>query len=98
MAAKQKTGGARTLQDFKATYDRETRVRLRLAAALEALLKQGAEEWRSEKELCTLSGVSTNDIPDFREEFSKHIVYVDAGRADKRPIWFADPKVASRVR
>lgn len=88
---------ARTLQDFKAAFDRNTRTRIRLRAALEELSKLGPEEWRNERELCSMAKISTNDLPELREEFAKHIVLVDGGR-DKRAIWFADPKAAAKVR
>jgi hypothetical protein len=90
---------SRSLKDFRNQFDREGQVRKRLKDALAALLKRGKEEWRSERELINMAGVSTKDIPQFRGEFAQHTVTVpSANRGVEKTIWFADPKVAAQVR
>lgn len=89
----------RTLKDFRTAFDKNEQIRTRLRSSLAELLKTGSEEWRSEQELCHLSRVSTKDIPAFRPEFAAHTVSVaGANRGTDKTIWFADPKVANKVR
>ncbi len=90
----------RNLKDFTAQYDRKVQIRKRLKDALVALRKLGREEWRSERELIDVAGVSCKDIGEFRKEFEAHLVTVPGaarGTAVKT-IWFADPRVAAKVR
>lgn len=94
-----KTRDSRNLKSFRAEFDRKEQIRKRLKEALAALLKMGKEEWRSERELVGMARVSTKDIPEFREEFAKHTVSVPSlHHGTDKTIWFADPKVAAKVR
>lgn len=95
-----KTRDSRNLSSFHAEFDRKVQIRKRLKEALATLLKMGKEEWRSERELINTARVSCKDIGEFRSEFESHIVTVPgAGRGKAvKMIWFADPKVAAKVR
>ncbi len=84
---------AKTLEDFMAANDRETIIRNRIRARLDAMRKIGAEEHDTEKDFCVAAGVNTVDIVDFRDEFKAHIAYVPKLMGKKaRYVWFADPK------
>jgi hypothetical protein len=92
---------SRNVSMFRAQFDRNLQVRKRLQDAVAALAKLGPEEWRNERELIDMAKVSTKDIGDHREHFSKHIVEVPSvcGRIGVvKRIWFANPKVAAKVR
>lgn len=89
----------RNLKDFSAQFDKKEQIRKRLKDALAALRKLGKEEWRSERELVNMAGVSCKDIPEFRGEFAAHTVSITSMNYSKeKTIWFADPKVAAKVR
>ena len=89
----------RTLTDFRAAHDKNVIVPNKIKAALESLKKIGPEHHEYEAEFIKLSGVSQTDMGLFRDQFSEHIVETPAqhGRSSKR-VWFADPKVAAKVR
>lgn len=91
---------SRDLSSFKNQFDKNVQIRQRLKEALVALRKIGKEEWRGERELVDMAGVSCKDISEFRKEFAAHIVSVPgvARGATVKMIWFADPKVAAKVR
>jgi hypothetical protein len=90
---------SRDLSAFKNEFDKKLQIRQRLIAALAALRKQGKEEWRTERELVDTAGVSCKNIGEFRKEFEAHIVTVPSkNRGREKTIWFADPKVAAKVR
>ena len=89
----------RTLADFRAAHDKNVIVPNKIRKALEDLKKIGPEHFEYEAEVIKLSGVSQTDIGVFRDQFAEHIVETPAqhGKSSKR-VWFADPKVAAKVR
>jgi len=90
---------SRDLISFRNEFDKKIQIRKRLKEALAALRKLGREEWRSERELIDTAHVSCKDIGEFRQEFAAHIVTVPSMQRGKdKTIWFADPKVAAKVR
>jgi hypothetical protein len=93
------TKKTRDLSDFKARFDKKAQIRMRLQATVAALRTLGPEEWRSEREIANTAKVSCKDIPSIRDEFKEHIVTVPSlNRGKTMSVWFADPKVAAKVR
>lgn len=88
----------KTLAEFKARFDRSVVVPNKIRAALAALAKEGPEAWEYEGDIIKRAGISQSDMGLFREEFEKHVVLVrESGRSDRK-VWFADAKVAAKVR
>lgn len=89
----------KTLAEFRARFDRSVVVPNKIKAALAALLKEeGAEAWEYEADLVKRAGVSQGEIATYREQFEKHVVIVRETGRNERKVWFADPKVAAKVR
>lgn len=86
----------KTLDDFRAAHDKNVIVPTKIKAALEAMLKEGPENWHYEADFIRLAQISQTDMGMFRDHFSEHVVET-SGKSAKR-VWFADPKVAQRVR
>lgn len=84
---------AKTLKDFADSNDRETITRNKIRAGIAAMVKIGSEHHENERDFCALAGVSSNHLPDFRDEFQKHIALVP-GMSGKtaRYVWFGDSK------
>lgn len=80
----------RTLNDFRATYDKSFVVPKRVRAGLSAL---GAG-WEYEVEFAKGIQVRLSDLGLFRDEFSGHIVEVKEGRR----IWVGRTAVAQQMR
>lgn len=94
MAAK--ASSSRTLQDFRAAHDRNVIIPAKIKAALSGMLEEGAENWAYEAELIRRAQISQTDLGLFRDHFAEHVVET-GGKSSKR-VWFADPKVAQKVR
>lgn len=89
----------RSLADFRALHDPNVIVPNKIRAALAAMLKQGPEHWEYESDVVRLAGISNNQIGAYREAFLDHIVETSAtDRRTPRRVWFADPRVARKVR
>jgi hypothetical protein len=88
----------RSTKTFLGTYDDRVAVPNAIKAGLAALLKLGAEEWRYENEFCTFAKVATNKLSGYRAQFEAHIVEVSGRDRSTRNVWFADKKVAARMR
>jgi hypothetical protein len=93
MGAKKPT---RTLADFRAAHDPDVIYPARIKAALAEMLVEGAEIWEYEQDFLRRAGVSNNYISPYREAFADHIV--ETGGKQPKRVWFADPKVAKKVR
>jgi len=89
----------KTIDDYRSTHDTNVVVPNKIRAALAAMLKEGPEQWDYEADFIKRAGVSQTQIAAFRESFTDHIVEAPAvhGRAARR-VWFADAKVAKKVR
>lgn len=93
---KSSKAAARNLADFRQAHDPDVIVPTRLRTTLAEMLKEDPENWMYEGDLLKRANVSTTNINAYREQFSGHVVEI-RGRNAKRA-WFADPKVAAKVR
>ncbi len=89
-----------TLDSFRAQFDTNVVVPNKIRAALAALAKEGPEAWDYELDFIKRAGLSQTQIGMFREQFAKHVVEVRpvGGGKSARKVWFADAKVAAKVR
>lgn len=89
----------KTVADFRVAHDPSVIVPTKIRAALAAMLKEGPEHWEYEGDLIKRAGIAAGQITAHREQFAEHIVATPAasGRSS-RNVWFADPKVAKKVR
>lgn len=89
----------KNVEDFRAAHDNNVIVPQKIRAALAAMLKVGPEQWEYEADFMKLAGVSQTQIGAFREGFIDHIVDAPglSGRTARR-VWFADVRVAKKVR
>jgi len=90
---------AKTVADWRAVHDKDVVVPQKIQAALEAMLKEGPENWEYSVDFIKLAGISTTDLAKYREQFIKHIVTTPSihGKSP-RDVWFANPKVAAKIR
>lgn len=96
MAKSAKQSQARTLDDYRAAHDKNVIIPNRIRAALDEMLKEGQENWAYEAEFIRRAGISQTDMGLFRDHFAEHVVEAKNDRAKR--IWFADAKVAEKVR
>ena len=90
---------AKSLADFRAAHDPNVIIPAKIRAALDAMLKEGPEQWEYELEFMKRAGISQTQIGAFRPQFEQHIVTTGStGRQNAKRVWFADPKVAKKVR
>jgi hypothetical protein len=89
----------KTVSDFRYAHDLNVIVPNKIRAALAAMLKEGPEQWDYETDFVTRAGISNSQLGMYREQFLSHIVETSShkGRTARR-VWFADPKIAKRVR
>jgi len=90
---------AKTLDDFRAAHDPNVIVPNKIRAALAAIEKDGPENWLYEADFLKLSGLSTTQLSQFRDQFEAHIIETKAGsgRSAKRA-YFGNAKVAAKLR
>lgn len=86
------------LQSFKAEFDPDVFIPLRIREALAELGKEGPQAWEASQEFAQRARLNTNRLSKYREEFADHIVEVKNRAGDPKYIWFADPKVAKEAR
>jgi hypothetical protein len=91
---------AKSLADFKSIHDPDTVIPNKIRAALADMLKLGAEHWEYESDFVQRAGVSMTQLGQYRDGFMKHLVKApQVGKSrEPRNVWFADPKVATKVR
>ena len=82
---------ARSLADFRETYDKDTIIPKKLDAAIAEL----GDGWLYESEFVKLAGVSYMDLTAFRDAYSTHIVYI---KRDSKRVWAGTPEVADQMR
>lgn len=87
---------SKTLADFKAIHDPNVVVPSKIRKALEAMTKNGPENWEYEGEFIRLAGISTTQMGAFRDQFVEHIVET-SGKQAKR-VWFGSTKAAAKAR
>jgi len=83
---------AKTLAEFRATYDKATIIPSKLKAAL---AKLGSGGWEYEVEFAKLAGVSLYDLGRVREQFADYTVSVNHG--GKR-VWAGSKALANQMR
>lgn len=89
----------KTLSDFRSLHDSNVIVPAKIREALTAMLKEGPEQWEYEADFVKRAGVSNTQIGAFREQFIDHIIEAPStARQTARRVWFADPKVAKKLR
>lgn len=89
----------KTLEDFRSAHDNNIIIPNKIRAALAAMLKEGAEQWEYEADFQKRAGISQTQIGAYREGFTDHIVEAPGlGGRTARRVWFADAKVAKKVR
>lgn len=91
---------AKTIADFRTLHDANVIVPNKIRAAFAAMLKEGPEQWDYEGDFVKRAGISQTQISAFREQFVDHVFEApgtNGGRAGRR-VWFADPKVAKKLR
>jgi len=81
---------ARSLSDFRQTYDKETII----PRAVQSAFKQLGSGWVYEAEFVKLAGIALKDLAIFRDRYADHLVVV----ADHRRIWVGKTHVAEEMR
>lgn len=83
----------KTVKDFLADNDRETVIRTKIAAGINAMVKIGPEHHEGETEFAKLCGVQLVEVTKMRDAFKKHVAFVPKLLGRKaRYIWFGNPK------
>lgn len=89
----------RSVADFRALHDPAIVVSNKIRSTLAAMLKDGPEHWEYESDFVRRAGLSNSQIGAYREQFAEHIVETPSmNRSSPRRVWFADAKVARKVR
>lgn len=83
----------RTIDEFRAAYDKSFIVPQKVKAALEKL----GDGWLREMDFAKLAGVNPNDLAAFREMFEDHIVALNGSERGKRA-WAGTKALAKRLR
>jgi hypothetical protein len=87
---------ARSLDTFRAAYDKGVIVPNKIRAALEKLEKdEGPTAWRHDNEIRELAGISTTELAEFRDRFQDNIVVTAGGKG--KNVWFATVKAAKEA-
>lgn len=81
---------ARSLSDFRNTYDLNTIVPRKIAAGF----KQLGAGWLYEAEFAKLAGLTLKDLGMFRDNYSEHVVVV----SDSRRVWTGNKNIAEEMR
>ncbi len=81
---------ARSVTDFRNTYDLNTIVPKKIAAGF----KQLGAGWLYESEFAKAAGLTMKDLGIFRDNYAEHIVVV----GDSRRIWAGKKTVAEQMR
>lgn len=90
---------AKTVSDFRAAHDPDVIVPTKIRATLAAMAKVGPEQWEYEGDFVKLAGLSQTQISAYREQFIDHIIKApSSSKRAARNVWFADTKVAKKVR
>jgi hypothetical protein len=81
---------ARSVTDFRNTYDLNTIVPKKIAAGF----KQLGAGWLYESEFAKAAGLTMKDLGNFRDNYAEHIVVVKEGRR----VWAGKKTVAEQMR
>lgn len=89
----------KTLNDFKAQFDKSVKVPEKIRAALKDLAAEGPEAWESDADFVFRCGTNFATISRYREQFADHVVEVPGINTSKRRrVWFGDKRVAAKAR
>lgn len=90
----------KTLADFRAAHDPDVIVPNKIRIALEAIEKDGPENWLYEGDFLKLAGLSTTQLAQFRDQFAAHIIEAGGSRSGKsaKRVYFGNAKVAAKLR
>lgn len=93
------TKKVKTAADFRAAHDPDVVVPNKIRAVLAEMLREGKENWEYEGDIVRRAKLGMAQLTQFRELFADHIVVApsESGRAARR-VWFADAKVAQKIR
>lgn len=83
---------ARSLSEFRATFDKDTIFPKKIDAALEQIGKDG---WAYEVEFAKLAGLGLAQLAIYRESYAEHVVHL--GRDSKRA-WAGSKAMAAKMR
>lgn len=86
----------KSLADFRAVHDKSVIVPGKIKAALDAMAKDGPDNWEYEADFLRRAGVANSDVGGYREQFKDHVVQV-GGKQPKR-VWVATVKAAAKFR
>jgi len=90
---------AKTVADFRTLHDANVIVPNKIRAAFAIMLKEGPEQWDYEGDFVKRAGISQTQISAFREQFIDHVFETPGAHSRSgRRVWFADPKVAKKLR
>jgi hypothetical protein len=93
------TAKARTVADFRENFDKDVIIPRKIQAALDAMLKEGAENWEYDADFVKRAGVSQSDMGRYRAQFEKHVILTaNVNKRGPRKVWFASAKVAAKLR
>lgn len=90
---------AKNVASYRAAHDPAVIVPTKIRAALAAMLKEGPEQWEYESDFIRRAGIAGLQMPQYRDKFADHIVEAPGahGKTPRR-VWFANAKVAAKVR
>lgn len=81
---------ARSLAEFKTTFDKDTIVPARIKAGLKSI---GAMGWAYEVEFCRIAGLTATDLGNYRDQFADLVVTIKERRA-----WAGSKAMADKMR
>ncbi len=84
----------KSLADFRAKHDKSIIVPAKIKAALDAMAKEGADNWEYESDFTRRASISQGELGTYRDQFKDHVVMV-GGRNPKR-VWVATVKAAKQ--
>lgn len=83
----------RSVEDFRAQYDKSYIVPLKVKAALEKL----GDGWLRELDFAKLAGVTPNDLAAYRAQFEDHVVALIGSERGRRA-WAGTKALANKLR
>lgn len=91
---------ARTVGDYRATYDLDVIVPNKIRAGLAELLKIGPEHYEFDEGFRSLCGLQAAQLSAYRDMFRNHWFFPPTTNGHKNPkrVWFGNAKVAARLR
>jgi len=81
----------KTLQDFRAAFDKDYIVPQKIREALKTL----GSSWETELDFSRLAAVTISDVANYREQFSDYVVHL---RKDRRRVWCGDKAMVLKMR